>query len=255
MGYTDPAGPREPALPLPTPHRGHAPRPPGHRRSRFETGARSASRAEHPPAHRRRALHPLPLLTRRDQPAARRARPSRCLAASNFLNWTYLTVPDPHTPRRIRYRSGRAAVFSPQTRELPVVLDSGAYRALIAGTAPPYTRDLALYYGAIELVRPNAYAAPDHPYGQAQNRAPGGDHLHVSAARRRWTPLARLPPRRVADRAPAGPVASPPSALAAASLSGRAHPAQPHPAAVYAHAVGGVGAARLRVRRRGRGRP
>lgn len=116
-----------------------------------------------------------------------------------FLDWTYVVVPDPHIPGRVRYRSGRVAAFSPETRELPVVLDSGVYRALIAGTAPPYAQDLALYYGAIELVQPNAYAAPDHPYDRAQNRARLEETIrtfpqHVADGRL-WPvyPLAALP--------------------------------------------------------------
>jgi hypothetical protein len=47
-----------------------------------------------------------------------------------FLDWSYVVVPDPLRPGNVRYRAGREAVFAPRVREIPVVFDSGAYRAL-----------------------------------------------------------------------------------------------------------------------------
>jgi hypothetical protein len=82
-----------------------------------------------------------------------------CWARACYLvDYTYVTCPD-RASRSLRYRSGFARLFAPETRRLPVYLDSAAYREA-AGTAPPWS-SYARYCGAIELIRPQGAMARD----------------------------------------------------------------------------------------------
>jgi hypothetical protein len=78
--------------------------------------------------------------------------------ACYLLDYTYLACPDRATGS-LRYRSGFARLCAPETRRLPLYLDSAAYREA-AGTAPTwssYTR----YCEAIDLIRPDGAMARD----------------------------------------------------------------------------------------------
>jgi hypothetical protein len=139
--------------------------------------------------------------------------------AAYLLDYTYVSCPD-RTTRSLRYRSGFARLCVPETRRLPVYLDSAAYREA-AGTAPPwssYTR----YVQAIELIRPNGAMARDVLGDQDASRAGyerlcrdgyGDVVIPVWQARPAWDPsrdavgngrLATHDPtlRRYVDRAP-----------------------------------------------------
>jgi len=87
-----------------------------------------------------------------------------------LADWTYVVVPDGAHPGHVRYRSGFAAHYAPETRRIPLVFDSAAFRAEITGMAPVWARKRELYYAAIEKVAPNAFAAPDAPYNFVENR-------------------------------------------------------------------------------------
>ena len=78
--------------------------------------------------------------------------------ACYLLDFTYVTCPDRAT-RTLRYRSGFARLCAPESRKLPVYLDSAAYREA-AGTAPAWT-SYRRYCEAIDLVRPNGAMARD----------------------------------------------------------------------------------------------
>lgn len=93
--------------------------------------------------------------------------------ACYFLDFTYITCPDRAT-RALRYRSGFARMCAPETRTLPVYLDSGAFRQAV-GTAPSwnsYTR----YCEALDLVRPDGAMARDVLDDQVASRE-GYDRL------------------------------------------------------------------------------
>jgi hypothetical protein len=78
--------------------------------------------------------------------------------ACYLLDYTYLACPDRATGS-LRLRSGFARLCAPETRRLPLYLDSAAYREA-AGTAPTwssYTR----YCEAIDLIRPDGAMARD----------------------------------------------------------------------------------------------
>jgi hypothetical protein len=88
--------------------------------------------------------------------------------ACYLLDYTYVTCPD-RASRSLRYRSGFASLCAPETRPLPVYLDSAAYREA-ARTAPAwssYTR----YCQAIELIRPDGAMARDVLGNQDASRA------------------------------------------------------------------------------------
>jgi len=61
--------------------------------------------------------------------------------------------------RSLRYRSGFAKLCAPESRSLPVYLDSGAYREA-TGTAPPWSSHVR-YCQAIDLIRPSGAMARD----------------------------------------------------------------------------------------------
>jgi hypothetical protein len=93
--------------------------------------------------------------------------------ACYFLDFTYITCPDRDT-RALRYRSGFARMCAPETRTLPVYLDSAAFRQAV-GTAPSwnsYTR----YCEALDLVRPDGAMARDVLDDQVASRE-GYDRL------------------------------------------------------------------------------
>ena len=75
------------------------------------------------------ALPPLAMSGRLGDLAARACWTHACY----LLDYTYLTCPDRVT-QSLRYRSGFARLFAPESRKLPVYLDSAAYREA-AGTA------------------------------------------------------------------------------------------------------------------------
>jgi hypothetical protein len=78
--------------------------------------------------------------------------------ACYLLDYTYLTYPDRVT-RSLRYRSGFARLCAPESRKLPVYLDSAAFREA-PGTAPPWS-SYARYSAAIDLIRPDGAMARD----------------------------------------------------------------------------------------------
>jgi hypothetical protein len=94
---------------------------------------------------------------------------SACWARASFLvDHTYVVCPDRAT-RSLRYRSGFARLYAPETRRLPVYLDSAAYRAAV-GTAPPWN-SYARYCEAIALIRPEGAIARDTLDDQDASRA------------------------------------------------------------------------------------
>ena len=70
--------------------------------------------------------------------------------ASYLLDYTYVTCPD-RVSGHLQYRRGFALLCSPETRALPLYLDSGAYRAA-AGTVPRWS-SYRRYCEAIELIQ------------------------------------------------------------------------------------------------------
>ena len=78
--------------------------------------------------------------------------------ASFLLDYTYVTCPD-RVRGDLRYRCGFARLCSPESRALPLYLDSGAYRAA-AGTVPHW-RSYRRYCEAIELLQPDGAMAWD----------------------------------------------------------------------------------------------
>lgn len=70
--------------------------------------------------------------------------------ACSFLDYTYLTCPDRRTGR-MRYRPGFAGLCAPETRRLPLYLDSAAFREFTGG-APAWS-GYARYCEAIDLVQ------------------------------------------------------------------------------------------------------
>ena len=71
---------------------------------------------------------------------------------------TILTCPN-RVRGDLRYRRGFARMCSPESRALPLYLDSGAYRAA-AGTVPHW-RSYRRYCEAIELLQPDGAMAWD----------------------------------------------------------------------------------------------
>ncbi len=78
--------------------------------------------------------------------------------ACYFLDYTYLTCPDRQSGR-MRYRPGFAELCAPESRCLPVVLDSAAFREF-SGGAPSWSSH-ERYCAAIDLVRPDGAMAKD----------------------------------------------------------------------------------------------
>ena len=78
--------------------------------------------------------------------------------ACYFLDYTYLTCVD-RGAGRLRYRSGFAGLCAPETRRLPLVLDSAAYREFTGG-APGWS-GYERYCEALDLVRPDGAMAKD----------------------------------------------------------------------------------------------
>jgi hypothetical protein len=74
------------------------------------------------------------------------------------LDYTYLTCRDRATGR-MRYRPGFGELCAPETRRLPLHLDSAAYREFTGG-APAWS-SYAAYCGAIDLLRPDGAMAKD----------------------------------------------------------------------------------------------
>jgi hypothetical protein len=74
------------------------------------------------------------------------------------LDYTYLVCPDRDTGS-LRYRCGFARLCAPETRRLPLYLDSAAYREA-TGTAPAWS-SYRRYCEAIDLIRPDGAMARD----------------------------------------------------------------------------------------------
>lgn len=74
-----------------------------------------------------------------------------------LLDYTYLVCPDP--VGGVRYRVGFRSMASPESRALPLYLDSAAYREM-TGTAPSWS-GYRRYCEAIDLVRPDGALAKD----------------------------------------------------------------------------------------------
>ena len=87
--------------------------------------------------------------------------------ACHFLDYTYLACPDRRTGR-MRYRPGFAALCAPETRRLPMFLDSAAYREFTGG-APSWS-SYARYCETIDLVRPDGAMAKDTVGDQEASR-------------------------------------------------------------------------------------
>jgi hypothetical protein len=93
--------------------------------------------------------------------------------ACYLLDYTYLTCPDRDTGL-LRYRSGFARLCAPETRHLPLYLDSAAYREAV-GTAPAWSSNQR-YCEAIDLIRPDGAMARDVLDDQEASRV-GYEHL------------------------------------------------------------------------------
>ena len=78
--------------------------------------------------------------------------------ACSFLDYTYVACRDRATGR-MRYRPGFRELCAPETRRLPLYLDSAAYREFTGG-APGWSSHEA-YCEAIDLVRPDGAMAKD----------------------------------------------------------------------------------------------
>ena len=152
------------------------------------SGAGGDCRRQHPPpayrhgGHRRywgSALRPhLDQITARS-PLVTGARlgdraASACWArACYLLDYTYAVCTDAVTGS-VRYRSGFARLCAPETRGLPLYLDSAAYREA-AGTAPCWS-SYRRYCEAIDLIRPDGAMARDVLDDQVASRE-GYDRL------------------------------------------------------------------------------
>lgn len=91
-----------------------------------------------------------------------------------FADFTYICTPFEGTANggyvnggEMRWRDGRAQVFDPTNRTLPLFIDCCGYRRDITGTAPQWAMNFDVYPQAIELLRPDGYAAWDHPKDRA----------------------------------------------------------------------------------------
>jgi len=93
--------------------------------------------------------------------------------ACYLLDYTYITCPDRVT-HLVRYRTSFARLCAPETRKLPVYLDSAAYRQA-TGTAPSWST-YRRYCEAIDLVRPDGAMARDVLDNQVESRR-GYDRL------------------------------------------------------------------------------
>lgn len=87
--------------------------------------------------------------------------------ACYLLDYTYLACPDRDTGV-LRYRSGFARLCAPETRKLPLYLDSAAYREA-TGTAPAWS-SYRWYCEALDLIRPDGAMARDVLGDQAASR-------------------------------------------------------------------------------------
>jgi hypothetical protein len=76
-----------------------------------------------------------------------------------LLDYTYISCPTRPGSGAMRYRDGFHALCAPETRALPLYLDSGGFREFV-GTAPPWS-SYRRYCHAIDLVRPEGAMAKD----------------------------------------------------------------------------------------------
>jgi hypothetical protein len=114
--------------------------------------------------------------------------------ACYLLDYTYLACPD-RDSGVLRYRSGFAGLYAPETRRLPLYLDSAAYREA-AGTAPAWSSHQR-YCEAIALIRPDGAMARDvlddqEASRQGYERLCGDGYGHIVIpvwqARPAWNP-------------------------------------------------------------------
>src|SRR5438046_7232210 len=84
------------------------------------------------------------------------------------LDYTYVACRD-RTTGRMRYRPGFREMCAPETRRLPLYLDSAAYRKF-TGCAPGWS-SYDTYCEAIELVQPDGVMAKDAVGDQRASRA------------------------------------------------------------------------------------
>ena len=84
-----------------------------------------------------------------------------------FADFTYLCSPFAGDSDRgqLDWRQGREIVFAPEKRIMPLFLDSCGFRIYLTGSAPEWAKKdyPARYYEAIELLKPDGFAAPDNP--------------------------------------------------------------------------------------------
>jgi hypothetical protein len=106
--------------------------------------------------HVERVVTPTPSLSR--SRVADRAGASTWDHACYLLDYCYLCCPDRVT-KAMRYRPGFAELCAPETRKLPLYLDSAAFREFM-GTAPRWS-GYERYCEAIDLTRPDGAMAKD----------------------------------------------------------------------------------------------
>ena len=82
-------------------------------------------------------------------------------------DYTYLACPDRRT-RRMRYRPGFERMCAPETRRLPMFLDSAAYREFTGGA--PSWNGCRRYCEAIDLIQPDGAMARDVVGNQEASR-------------------------------------------------------------------------------------
>lgn len=112
-----------------------------------------------------------------------------------FLDYSYVSYPDPETGT-MRWRRGREEVFGPTYRRLPLIFDSGSYRMYLSGKAQRWMC-LERFIQAILLARPEGYMSQDDPrsleatlrnYADLEAALPGDPrHIPVWSCRWLWT--------------------------------------------------------------------
>jgi hypothetical protein len=116
--------------------------------------------------HVDRVVTPVPALHRAR--VADRAGAIAWERACYLLDYTYLVCPDRET-KVMRYRPGFGALCAPETRKLPLYLDSAAFREFMR-TAPRWS-GYERYCEAIDLTRPDGAMAKDVVGNQAASLA------------------------------------------------------------------------------------
>lgn len=112
---------------------------------------------------------PHPTASHRSGRAGDRAALAGRDCAVTFADYTYSVKPATADRDAVTYREGWEAVAAPGRRGVPLFLDSGRYRALVAGTAPPWASSLPLYRSAVRLLDPDGWASADDPTNRARS--------------------------------------------------------------------------------------